>query len=400
MVEQALSDVRVLDLGWHIAGSYCSKYFADFGADVIKIERPGVGDPARRTGPFFEDDPHPEKSLLFLHLNTNKRGITLDLKSPTGKNIFKELVKNTDVVVENFSPRVMPSLGLSYEDLEKINPKLIMVSISDFGQTGPYRDYKASELIQNGMGHAMYCNGLPDREPTKLSGNVMQYQGGAMAASMTMFALWAKMKQDIGQHIDVSIMEVLLTAIDRRAGKLLGYQYSGIVTGRESMGSIGILPNEIAPCADGFVAFLLMPQHWPGFVRMLEMPELTEQYPNIFDMERKGELEAIWRPWLIERGKVEIMEKGQVQSLTLSTVNTPEDVVKCPQFVERGFWVDIDHPVTGKVTYCGAPFNMSEGGWKIRRPAPLLGQHNEEVYKEKLGYSNEDLVKLRERGII
>jgi len=135
MSEQALSDVKVLDLTWYIAGPYCTKLLADYGADVIKVERPGSGDPARTMGPFLGDDPHPEKSGLFLHLNTNKRSITLNLKSDTGKKIFKELVKEANILVENFSPRVMPSLGLSYEELEKINPKLVMTSISNLGLT-------------------------------------------------------------------------------------------------------------------------------------------------------------------------------------------------------------------------------------------------------------------------
>ncbi|MDY6893153.1 MAG: CoA transferase [Chloroflexota bacterium] len=399
-MDQALSDVKILDLTQNIAGPFCTKYFADYGADVIKIERPGEGDPARRSGPFFQDDPDPEKSLLFLHLNTNKRSITLNLKSDTGKTIFKELVKEVDVVVENFSPRVMPSLGLSYEELEKINPKLVMTSISNFGQTGPYRDYKASNLVQEGMGHAMYSCGIEGRPPSKLAGSAMEYQGGAMAASASIFALWAKWEQGIGQHVDLSIMEANLTSIDRRAAGLLGYQYTGIVTGREPLAQMGILPMEIAPCADGFVALLLLPEYYPGFLRMLDIPGLGDQFPNLFDMEKKGEFEAIWRPWVAERTKNEIMEKGQAQSISITAVYTTEDLVKSPHFNDRGYWVDIDRPVTGKITQPGAPFIMSETPWQAKRGAPLLGEHNEEVYGEKLGYSKEDLVKLRESGVI
>ena len=162
-MEQPLSDVRVLDLTWYITGPYCTKLLADYGADVIKVEPPGGGDPARRLGPFLNDDPHPEKSGLFLHLNTNKRGITLNIECETGKRIFKELVKKADILVESFPPRVMPSLGLGYETLEKINPMLVMTSITDFGQTGPYRDFKGSELIYQGLGGPMYTTGTPDR---------------------------------------------------------------------------------------------------------------------------------------------------------------------------------------------------------------------------------------------
>jgi len=227
--EQALSDVKVLDLTWHISGPYCTKLFADYGADVIKVERPGEGDPARGTGPFFQDDPHPEKSGLFLHLNTNKKSITLNLKSETGKRILKELVKDVDILVESFSPRVMPSLGLDYEVLEKVNPNLVMTSISNFGQTGPYQDFKMSELILSGMGGDMYSCGLPDREPVKMGANIVQYQVGTMAATATVFAFYAARYQGVGQHVDVSMMETQLGTIDRRAPELLAYQYVGEV---------------------------------------------------------------------------------------------------------------------------------------------------------------------------
>ena len=292
MVEQALSDVQVLDLTWHIAGPYCTKLFADYGADVIKIEKPGEGDPARRMAPFFKDSPHPEKSGFFLHLNTNKRSITLNLKSSTGKKIFKDLVRDTDILVENFSPHVMPSLGLSYEELEKINPKLVMTSISNFGQTGPYRDYKASDIIEEGMGQAMYVRGLPDREPQKLAANIMGYQGGNVGATASMVAFHVARRKGIGQHVDVSIMECGLTAIDMRPGYLVGYQYTGLVGTREDAAVFGIMPFGVFPTQDGFVEIAVTPAHWPRIVKMLNMPDLPERFPNIFDMERRGEFEA------------------------------------------------------------------------------------------------------------
>ena len=216
MPEQALSDVKVLDLTWHIAGPYCTKLLAGYGAEVIKVERPGEGDPTRRMGPFFKDDPHPEKSGLFLHLNTNKKGITLNLKSATGKKILKALVSDADILVESFSPRVMPSLGLDYQTLEQINPKLVMVSISNFGQSGPYRDFKASEIVEYAMGGEMYSTGTAGREPLKLGGNVTQYQAGTVAAVATMGALYSAECQEVGQHVDVSIMETQAGSTDRR----------------------------------------------------------------------------------------------------------------------------------------------------------------------------------------
>ena len=196
MSEMALSDVRVLDLTRHVAGPFCTKMLADYGADVIKVERPDGGDFTRRMGPFPDDVPHPEKSGLFLHLNANKRGVTLNLKTATARGMLLELVKQVDVVVENFAPRVLPSLGLAYEDLERVNPGVILVSISNFGQTGPYRDYKASEIVLHGMGGNLRSLGLPEREPVKYGSHVALRQAGLIGAAATVAALFTREARD------------------------------------------------------------------------------------------------------------------------------------------------------------------------------------------------------------
>ena len=400
MAEQALSDVKVLDLTWQIAGPYCTKLLADYGADVIKIERPGTGDPARTYSPFLHDEPHPEKSGYFMYLNNNKRGITLNLKTKSGQKIFKELVKDVDIVVENFSPRVMPSLGLSYEELKKINPNLVMTSISNFGQTGPYRDYKASNLIEDAMGHTMLTRGTPDREPSKSSGDAMLYQGGNMAAAATMLALWTRDDQGICQQIDVSIMEVHLTSIDFRGTYLLSYQYAGIIAHREYGLSFGILPMGVFNTIDGFIESAITPVQWPRVIQMLEIPDLAERFPNILDMSKKEEMEAVIIPWFFERTKREVTEKAQKAKTYIMEENTPGDAVEDPHFNARGFFIEVNHPEMGTVKQPGPPFRPTENPWVLRRPAPLLGQHNSEVYCDQLGYSKQDLVKLRELGVI
>jgi len=406
MPEQALSDVKVLDLTWHIAGPYCTKLLADYGAEVIKVEKPGEGDPTRRMAPFFKDDPHPEKSGLFLHLNTNKKGITLDLKSAKGKKIIKELVSNVDILVESFSPRVMPSLGLDYHTLKQINPKLVMVSISNFGQSGPYRDFKASEIVEYAMGGEMYSTGIADREPLKLGGNVTQYQAGTVAAVATMGALFAAEFQESGQHVDVSIMETQAGGGDRRPFYLLGYASAGAITTRwppprESVRMV-ILPQGVYPCKDGFINTLSLPQWWPRYLEAMEMPELKDdpRFQNIFSIEAGLEFDAIWYSWLADHTKKELFEKFLKVNIASAPLNSPEDVVNNPHLNARGFFVEIDHPETGKVAYPGAPFKMTEATWQVRRPAPLLGEHNKEVYWDLLRYTDEDLVKLREGGVI
>ena len=404
-MEQALSDVKVLDLTHHVAGPYCTKLLADNGADVIKVEKPGGGDPARAMAPFLGDDPHPEKSGLFLHLNTSKRGITLNLKTERGKMIVRELVAVVDILVESFSPRTMPSLGLAYEDLEKINPKLVMTSISNFGQTGPYRDFKASELILYGMGGAMNNTGIIERYPLKKAGNVIQYQAGTIAAAATMIALFPNRANGEGQHVDVPIFESQMGTIDRRMSQLLTYQYNNEISYRMSPEEERVgFPTGIYPCLDGFFQIAGGFIFWPRVCKMIDRPDLVGD-PGFATPQGQREPEsmdrfnAIWYPWIAERTKQEITEAGQAAGVLCGPISTTEDLVNDAHWQGRGFWEEIEHPVAGRLTYPGRPFNMTESPWKVSRPAPLLGQHNAEVYGE-LGYSREDLVKLRESGVI
>ncbi|MDY6893572.1 MAG: CoA transferase [Chloroflexota bacterium] len=404
MVEQALSDMKILDLSWYIAGPYCAKYFADFGADVLKIEKPGGGDPARGMGPFYKDDPHPEKSGTFLLLNTNKKGITLNLKSSTGKKIFKELVKDADMVVESFRPHVMPSLGLSYQELEKINPKLVMVSISNFGQTGPYREYLSSELVLNGMGHAMYGCGLADREPAKLGGTILEFQSGTVAAQIAMVAFYAARYQGVSQHVDVSIMETELGSVDRRHPMLVISQYWGEKTSRGELTAGMGFPFGTFPCKDGFFG-LAGGMAWFGRTcNAIGVPELAgDPYwdgPSQFNMERRDEFYArYWYPWVTEHTKRECFVACQDAGVLCAPLNTVEDLFWEPHFEKRDYWIEVDHPYTGKLKYPGHLIKSEETPWLMRRRAPLLGEHNAEIYSE-LGYSKQDMVRLRELDVI
>jgi len=405
MVEQALSDVKVLDLTWHIAGPYCTKYLADYGADVIKVERPGAGDPARSMGPFYQDDPHGEKSGLFLHLNTDKRSITLNLKSDTGKKLFRELVKEADILVESFRPHVMPGLGLDYQTLEKTNPRLVMTSISSFGQTGPYKEFKATDMIIYGMGGAMFFTGLPEREPVRLGGTLISYQVGAMAAVATMFAFYAAEKRGYGEHLDVSAYETTRGSIDRASTTLTAYQYCGDYDVRAAA-TARQFPRGVYPCKDGYFdlyggGVVIFPRS----ARMVGRPELAKdpRYSTAeaqVDVHRKEEFDTqVFYPWVMQRTRREIWAAAQEVGVLSGPIFNSQDLLDDPHYQFREYWQDIEHPVTGKLPYPGAPFRAEDMPWVVRRPAPLLGQHNEEVYGS-LGYTREELAKLRERGII
>jgi len=396
MSEKALSRVHVLDLTHHVAGPYCTKILADYGADVIKVERPSVGDASRGMGPFPDDKPHPESSGLFLYLNTNKKSITVNMKSLTGLGILKELLKQVDVVVENFSPRVMPSLGLEYEALKKINPSLVMVSISNFGQTGPYRDCRATDLTIWGLSGILYELGEPDREPLKMGSNVAEYVAGLYGALVTLSALYYLDESNIGQHIDVSILEAFHTM---QPSMTLVFSYAGFVRKRAGIH----FPWGILPCQDGYVGFYLPTQtHWESLCTLLEMPELRDKPEYETPMtreERRDEITAIIVSWLQGKRMEDVFHAAQELRLPLTLVPNPEQLLDMPQHKARRYFVDIEHPVAGKLTYPGAPFKLSETSWQAGR-APLLGEHNEEIYCRRLGYSKEQLVKLREEGVI
>ena len=402
-MEQALSDVRVLDLSHYVAGPYCTKLLADYGAQVIKVERPGRGDRARRLGPFFGDDPHPEKSGLFLHLNTNKKGITLNLKTRTGIKIFKELLKDADMLIENFEPKVMPGLGLEYKVLEKINPGLVKTSISNFGQTGPYRDYKATEMILFSMGPHMITEGEPGREPLRFPGYKTQYLAGTHAAAVTMGAFFGSKSTGIGQEVDVSIMECL-SSPPEGAGRLMNYAFTGDDLERAGHRREGVYPFGYYPCKDGLVLIYgYVPSFWPRIAKWLEMPELLED-PRFNDPqsrpEHHGDFDAILMPWLLERTQQEVVRTAQEQRIPVTPVYLIDEMLEDPQFNAREAFVEVDHPVVGRATYPGLPFRLPETPSHSQKPAPLLGQHNREVYCEYLGYTDEDLVKLREEGVI
>ncbi|MBI2855806.1 MAG: CoA transferase [Chloroflexi bacterium] len=406
---QSLYGIRILDLSQGIVGPFCAKQLADFGADVIKVERPGTGDWARRVGPFPGDVPHPEKSGLFLFLNTNKRGITLDLKITGGVEALKELVKDADMLVESYKPGVMERLGLGYETLKEINPDLIMTSVSNFGQTGPYRDYKASELIFFGMGGRMTPMGLPDRYPLKLGGSHVQYQAGNVAALATLFAWYGREHQDMGgQHVDISIFETQMGSINGRLSSLLAYQYNGERSKRTAGPRQGY-PGGTYRAKDGYVMVNGAGARWPLTVNMLGMPGLLED-PRFAgtegqrSQEGKEEFErTIWTPWLMARTAIEVMEECQKYEIPSVAVSTMDQVVhNNPQFEAREYLKEIDHPVAGKLLYPGAPIYSPREWWSIRRPAPTLGQHNREVlgngadpWGQKPGQTSKELESAR-----
>ncbi|TET38610.1 MAG: CoA transferase [Dehalococcoidia bacterium] len=396
MPDQALSGLLVLDLSEDISGPYCAKLLADYGAEVIKIEVPGWGDSSRRRGPFPGDQPHQERSGLFLFLNTNKKGITLNIKSGSGVEIFKRLVEGADIVVENFRPGVMAGLGLDYEALVEVKPSLIMTSISYFGQRGPYRDYQGSDIVAQAMGGWMQLTGDPALEPLKLPGSQAEFQAGLNAAVATLCAVYLRDQSGEGQQIDVSLQEAVASILESAVAM---YSYSRFV--RRRMGSRHHLqcPSRAMPCKDGWI-HVQAGANWDHFATFLETPELMQpRLASILRYRYADEVEGLIQPWLESREAGEIFSSAQEWRIPFAMVLGIDELMEDRQYKARGFFQEMGHPVAGRFTYPGAPFRMSETPWQGRR-APLLGEHNEEIYCEGLGFSKGDLARLRENGVI
>ncbi len=395
-----LADLRVIDLTHYIAGPYCTKLLADYGADVVKVERP-TGDPCRTLGPFPGDQPDPEKSGLFLYLNTNKRGVVLDLKSERGKEALRRLVATADLVVESFRPGVLDRLGFGFQALQAIKPGIGLVSISNFGQSGPYRDYKATDLTLFAMGGEMYSMGVPDRPPVQQGPLVALVQAGAAAADAALALVFSSRFQGEGQHADVAIMEAHAAGVDRRAQCIVAYSFSGLVNYRVPGFGAGF-PGGAYPCQDGYFHLSGGAAHWNRIVRMVGEPEFLEDpkwtTPTAQnDPALKEEFDAFFFGWVMERTQVECWAAGQAAHVLCAPLYTTADIYGDPVLRERGAWQVVEHPLAGTHEYPGRPFIMPRSPWEIRRPAPRWGEHTAEVLGE-VGFKPDEITGMTSPG--
>lgn len=386
---QGLEGVKVLELGNMVSAAYATKLMADLGADVIKVEEP-TGDAARRRGPFSGGVDDPEKSGLFLYLNTNKRGVTLDLgRQQEG---LARLVRWADILVHNYPPGQMAEFNIHYDTFRLLNPKLVMCSITPFGLTGPYKDYKAHELtLTNGGGWAWLSPGAsehPELPPLKAFGQQADFQGALCAATVSLATYYRALETGAGEHIDLSVQSYTASFLEQN---FIYYTYLGRVASR--LGRRQLYPWGIFQCQDDLIFLLNVEEdQWQRLVELMGNPEWAswEIFQNQLNRSKNHDVLKMYLEEWMQNWKVEdLWRAGQARRICFAPVFTMAQMAKQEQLHARNFFVDVAHPQAGKLTHLGPPYQLHAPWWRIRRPAPLLGQHNEEVKNETRDFGPE-----------
>jgi benzylsuccinate CoA-transferase BbsE subunit len=405
----ALAGLRVLDAAGP-CGSYCAKLFADMGADVILVE-PVTGHALRHDVPFIGDIQDPERSIPFAYYHTSKRSITLDLEHPKGQELFRRLARTADLLIESEMPGVMASRGLARSHLEPIAPKLVITSITPFGQTGPYSRFKGEDLALLAMSGFLYISGYSDLAPTRIYGNQALLTASMFDAVASMVAITEAERPDgRGQHVDVSIQEAVAMALEN---SVTYYDLEDVVRKRTGL-TQRYSGAGLFPCSDGyvyvFVGGLAAIRFWDGFVEWMREvgaegadrllgPHWHERAFRETDEARRIFAE-VFGPFALTRKQIDLYLEAQGRRIPMCPVSTTATVAANPQLEARGFFVEVEHPVTKRVLRMpGAPYLLSRTPWRVQRPAPQLGEHNAEIFAE-IGVSDDELARLSRERVI
>lgn len=395
----ALAGTLVLDLSENVAGPFATKMLADYGAGVIKVERPGEGDPNRRYGPFAREDDPLETGALHLYLDTNKQSVTLDWNTASGAELLRRLAAYADLLVTDSHPATLDAAGLSWDALHALNPRLAVLSLSAFGDTGPYANWAATNLTTLATGGQMAISGDTDREPLKSGGFQADYQLGLNGFVAGVIAIFDALRGGEGQHVELSAMEVMASTLELMLNTY-SYTHQDFWGGRR--GNVMSSVIGVYPAADGYLGIHAMPRNFRALLEVMEMPELADD-PRFNSMqarlENEDELRAIMYAWTSQQNKKEAYERAGKMRGPIAYVHDMEDLVQSPQLQARHYLREIDHPVAGRLRYPRGPFILSETPWREGR-APLLGEHTREVLQGRLGLSDEDLAVLRGNGVI
>ena len=412
--EGLLGHMRVLDLTDR-RGYLGGRILGDLGADVLKIEPPG-GDPGRKTGPFYHDIPHPEKSLYWFAYNANKRGITLNIENRGGKALFLRMVSTADVVIESFPAGHMKNLGLNYEELEAVNPQIILTSVSPFGQTGPYSRFKGSDIVLMSMGGFTHSCGDPERAPLNIGFPQSDLFAGLDAALGTMIAYYHRESTGEGQHVDIAAQ----ASIFWTAGPLTHWTVAGNILKREGQFRGGLSASarqrQIWKCKDGFVTFQIYggqvgAKTNRNLVRWMDEEGMANDFLRAldwgsFDMASLTQdlMDMVEQPvaaFFMNHTKAELEDEAVKRDVVLYLVCTMADEIHSPQPGDRKYFIEVEHPeLEDSITYPGAWVNLANHEWKLRFRAPLIGEHNREFYCGELSISKKELVMMKSAGVI
>lgn len=392
----ALEDIHILDLSRVLAGPYATMVLADLGAEVIKVELPEIGDDSRSFGPFLEGE-----SAYFMSLNRNKRSMTLNIKKEAGKKIILELVQKVDVLVENFRPGVMEKIGLDYDVLKLVNPRLIYATVSGFGQSGPYSSRPAYDAIVQAMGGIMSVTGQEGGEPTRIGTSIGDITAGLFTAIGILTALHKRHENGIGQMVDVSMLDCQAAILENAIAR---YVVSGEIPAPIGNRHPSIVPFESFDTMDGQIMIAAGNDNlWIKFCQAIDLVDLviderfkTNPLRNLHYIEL--------RPLIAER----IVQKPtafwqsilDTSGVPNSPINSVADLLENPQIAAREMIVEVQHHKAGKMRMAGVPIKLSHTPGSIRNPAPLLGEHTEEVLRELLGYSQQSIDDLKSQGVI
>jgi formyl-CoA transferase len=401
-MQGALDDITVLDLGQVIGMPFCTMLLADMGARVIKVESRELGAERMALGIRRMRDGKPERVHAAQYRDRNKLGITLDLKQPAGAALFKELCKHADVVAENFSVGAMARLGLGYEDVKRVNPRIVYASITAFGQDGPYAKQRGYDMLAQAISGYMSINGFPDGPPTRSGQSISDYYAGMLCAFSIVSALRYRDRTGKGQHIDIALLDSMLVALDNLGER---YTVGGELLTRAGNVSFGGSSSGVYPTTDGHVAIAAGTSNavWQRFCKVIGRPELTTD-PEFATVparrERRDRVATIIQSWSGARTKAEVVKALAEGGVPAAPVNNVAEMLVDPQVKAREMFVDYDHPTYGPLRVTGSPLKLSETPGKVEHLAPEPGEHNEEIFVGLLGHSKDELARWQADGVI
>jgi CoA:oxalate CoA-transferase len=401
-MDHALGDITVIDLGQVIAMPFCTMLLADLGARVIKVESPERGRERVSLGVRRRRDGVEERVPAAQYRDRNKLGVTLDLKTPPGLELFRELVQHADVLTENWSVGTMERLGLGYEALRHINPRLVYASITAFGQTGPYAPQRGYDMLAQAISGYMSITGYPDGPPTRSGQSISDYYAGMLCAFSIVSALHYRERTGRGQRIDLALLDSLLVALDNLGER---YTVGGEILTRAGNVSFAGSATGIYATTDGHVAIAAAASNavWARFCAVIardELPHAPGFATAAARRDRRDEIAAIIQRWTGARGRAEVVRALTTAGVPAAPVNNVAEMVADPQVQAREMFVEIDHPLYGPLTTTGTPLKLSETPGRVRWLAPMPGEHNTEVFVDLLGHSTDDLARWRAEGVI